>query len=213
MNYSKIKTTKIRLVTLLNDSNIYNQERKFKTDKLILNEEISFDDYFYFQSYSKGFCKKIFKIFVWIKCIDIDSDDFVDCVFNDKIGEILNYLKQYPDLIRFIKNPNEKINIFVLNINGLLLKYIENQTKDICVTAVKNDFYAMKYIDEHFKETCVNIKENEIDKNTFCKKLKYIEQNYDLKTFIEYINLKKINIKELKYCSLNYSTDSYIKGL
>lgn len=232
LNYGQGKMTKIRKVTLPDDARIYVdklvEKRKFKADKLILGEEILIKECFYHENINKLIClnessidfdnqydyvcENVYKFLRWYEGCNVY--DFINEIKNNKIENIFNCLKNNPEWIRYIRNPNEEICIFVVNINGLLLKYIKNQTKDICITAVQNDSYAIKYVKEEFKETCKDIKENALNcREMICNKLRFIEKNYDLEEFKNYINNKKINIKELNYFSINYSTEMYINRI
>jgi hypothetical protein len=240
LNYGKGEMVKMRRVTLEDESRVYIEKGKFKADKLILGEEILLKECFYFENIyklseennkssdieskdsatvnklSENQYNYIYKIvYKFLRLYEsIEIEDFLICVKNNEEENILNYLKNNLEWIRFIRNPNEKICNFVLNINGLLLRYIKNQTKDICLTAVKNDNYAIKYVNEEFKEICKYLKEDElIDIKILHNKLRFIEKNYSLGEFIKYIDAKKINIKEINYHSFNYCTNEYILNL
>lgn len=56
---------------------------------------------------------------------------------------------------------NNKLCIYVVRQNGLLLEYVENQTREICTEAVENNAYALEHVENQTLELCtIAVKKN-----------------------------------------------------
>lgn len=138
LEYNKNIMFYCRYVTLPDDAIIYEENKAFKADKLILSDrieigslEVWYDEIFCLKSIeNKLYALKYFQIQTPAICLSIIS--------------------KYPDYLKKVKIQSKDICQMAVGLNGLLLEFVKVQDYDICLIAIKQNAKAIKYINEHF---------------------------------------------------------------
>jgi hypothetical protein len=142
--YGKI----IRLIEIPNDARVYIEDRKYKADKIIINEKITT-------------IKKFYKKYINNKeiCLEVVKNNSL------AIKDIPESMKNYDICLEAVKNNGYALNYFLENIinkeiclkavknNGEALKSVPKKiiNKKMCFKAVKNEGAALEFVPENMK--------------------------------------------------------------
>ena len=132
-----------RSVSIPEDAEVYEEEDKWKADRLVLGER-----------------EEIGELGVW--------DDEKYCLEAVKEnGSALKYVKDQTEemcmkavrengyALQFVKNQTENVCMEAVRQNGYALEYVRDQTEAICMAAVKGNGYALEYVSDQTKEICM----------------------------------------------------------
>lgn len=78
-------------------------------------------------------------------------------------AELLHQIKQTPQLIQYIKNQEEWIQIVAVKIDGVFIKYIKQPTRRVQKIALKSNPSAIKYIKDPTYEMLEYVIDNSKD--------------------------------------------------
>lgn len=121
-------------IEIPNDSKVYIEEKKFKSNKIILKNKKNISDFF----------------------DGLDEKTIIQIIKNN--GLLLKYIKNQTNKIcleavknncyafEYVKNQTEEISLEAIKQNCFLLKYVKNQTKKICLEAIKQNDIVIHYI-------------------------------------------------------------------
>jgi len=132
--------TRLALIEIPDDAKVFAEASKFRTDKLIINEIIDFDDV---------------------------SDAFwINMIRNDKVGTVLKYVAyqteelcelavQYdPMALQYVVNQTENVCGIAVQKDGRALVHVVNQNTDICQLAVQENGSALQYVIDQTDDIC-----------------------------------------------------------
>ncbi len=133
-----------REVKILDDSIIFTEENKYKTDKLILKsrKEIYENDIFY-------------KIIVQKNGLELKN-------VSDQTDEICKIaVEQNGNALEYVKNQTDEICKIAVKKRGIALYYVKKQTEEICKLAVEQNGNALKWVKDQTDEICIKaVKQN-----------------------------------------------------
>jgi hypothetical protein len=119
---------------------------------------------------------------------------------NPTMNECMIALKQNPDALIYVKNPNEQIYMEAVKRKGLVLQYISNPSEKVCFTALNQNPLALQFIvnqtDEMIKFA---IKKSPFATTMIKKPSKEL-----------YYILIKENVNSYMYMDLAYTDDTFI---
>ena len=139
-------------VTVPDDAQVlFESSKKFKTDKLILLEEI--------QPTEDMYLKAVLKNGINIKFIN-EPTDVVSFAAVQQNGYAISYIKDQTEEIclaavqrdcyalQFVEMQTEKICLAAVQRHGYTLKYVKQQTEAICLAAVRENSEAIKFVEK-----------------------------------------------------------------
>ena len=166
--------TLLATIKIPNDARVCVKENKFKTDKIIIENIVSFfdvDDNFWLSisdeqkpcyyryterinalHYVKEKTHKTYKLLLWNYNFMYDER-----TSKLSIEEYYHSIVQQSGFgLQYIKNQTYEICKLAVQKNGQHLKYVEDQfkTEELCKLAVQNFGYALEYVNEQTYEIC-----------------------------------------------------------
>ena len=148
----------IREVRILNDSKVYIESGKFKTDKFALLKRKSIYD-------NEEYCKIIVKKNGWALEYVKNQTDEICKLAVQKYGLALSFVKkQTPEICKlavqktytalaFVEHQTDEICKLALEQTPYALYWIKNQTDEICKIAVEKDETILRYIKRNDSDT------------------------------------------------------------
>jgi len=149
----------IREVEILDDSLIFIEDKKYKTNKFILKQR---------QELTKN--NMVCKLAVQQNCLALkyvkNQTNEICKLAVQQCGYALPYVKnqtdeicilavqQYGYALPYVKNQTEEICKLAVQQNGCALQYVKNQTDEICKLAVQQNGYALPYVKNQTEEIC-----------------------------------------------------------
>ena len=147
------------LVTIPDDALVYEENTRWKANKIIINKRIHIEDYV--STLSHDIIMKLIQqngqILEYVK--EQTPELCIEAVKQD--GDALHYVKeQTPEIcmeavkqkgyvLKYVKEQTPEICMEAVKHKGLALQYVKKQTYDICMVAIKQDERALKYVNEH----------------------------------------------------------------
>ena len=135
LEYGDQKMCYMRLVSIPDDAWVYEEEDKWKADRLVLGER-----------------EEIGKLRVW------DDEKYCMEAVRQK-GSALKYVRDQTEEIcmaavkkdgyalKYVNNQTEEICLEAVKESGLALKYVRDRTEEICRVAMEEECYALQYGD------------------------------------------------------------------
>ena len=160
-NFLNIKH--IRYITIPDTAQVYVEPKKFKCDKIFLNEKISLKE---FEIKSKNLLDLILHNGMLLKFINKQTDELcINAVKQNGLAleyvgrqteEIcLQSVKQNYKSLKFVILQTDEICINAVKQNGLALEYVRRQTEEICLNAVKKDGFSLYFVNSQTEEICL----------------------------------------------------------
>ena len=153
LEYNDKICKKIRSVQIPDDSLVYIEDNKYKTDKFILGE-----------------AKEIYTDLNL--CLEaVKYNGLVLHHIKEQTLEIcLEAVKQNGYALQFVKEQTPEICMEAVKKNGIALQFVKEQTPEICIEAVKQNGYALQYVKEQTPEICMEAVKNNGICITICKR-------------------------------------------
>ena len=122
--------------------------------------------------------------------------------------ECMEAIKEYPHVLKYIKNQTLDMCLIAVRQNGLLLEYVKEQTFGICLEAVKQNGEALKFVKSQTPKLCMEAVEQtpyalEYVKNQtpeICKMA--VEKDENMILFVNDLSMIA-DRNEIKYISTN----------
>jgi len=134
--------TKIGIVEILDDSQVYIEDDKFKTDKFILKDTINLEDFFINQP--RTVCN-----------LATRQNGFILQYIIEQTEEICRLaIQQEGCAICYVIEQTEEICKLAVQQNGYALRFVTEQTEEICKLAVQQNGYALRFVTEQTEEIC-----------------------------------------------------------
>ena len=138
----------IRQVIILEDEDslVYVEEGKYKTNKFILNDRIriGYDE-------PDQLCE------MYDMCINLCSRPF-DAEYKENLHYLT--LKKYPYFFRDHNKRTEELCLEAINQDASNLQYVEIQTEEMCLEAVKRDAMSLLFVKEQTHNICLEAVKN-----------------------------------------------------
>ena len=161
----------IRRIGIIDDSQVFIDNKEYVTDKVMLGEKILIEDLKEWDD--KEFCEKAlksdFKNVKYIRNIELMSG-----------SKFLEFVKKDPYCIEHIKNQTEEMQLLAVNHSGYLLRHCANPSLNVIMIGIKKAPYSIKYltIDENMLYDLVKNDPsliehtNELPEGIYCEVLK-----------------------------------------
>jgi hypothetical protein len=133
--------TQIGVIALYDDSQVHVEPNKYKTDKFILEEIISVNDFF------EKFISPLEAVKQYGCALQLVRDQ------TDEI--CLEAVKQDGYALRFVKKQTDKIRLEAVKQDGWALRYVDGQTDEICLEAVKQHGWLLQFVINRTPEICL----------------------------------------------------------
>lgn len=88
------------------------------------------------------------------RIVIVSSIDIVSFIRKEVNAKPSVYLKQNPELLKYVENQTPKMCMEAVGRFGFVLCHVKDQTPELCLTAVKQNGYALKYIKNQTPELC-----------------------------------------------------------
>ena len=163
MDYSDYLMYYARLVSIPDDARVYEEEDKWKADRMILGER-----------------RKIEEVEIWSDekfCLEAVKQywELLKYVRNQTEVVCLEAVRQNACALQYVSNQTEKLCLSAVRQNGSVLEYVRNQTEAICMAAVKQDGSALEYVRDQTEEICREaLRQN-------CHAFKYVKNRVEKK--------------------------------
>lgn len=160
------KSAYIVRVQILDDSIVYIENNKFKTDKFQIDLStkcsISKFEYLTDDKFRKLAIEQNYLFLNYIRnqtpelCeLAVKNDPFALKHIRNQTFELCEFaVKKDPLVLKYIRNQTSELCEFAVKNNPLVLKFVRNQTPKICELAVENDPFALKYVHNQTPEIC-----------------------------------------------------------
>jgi len=138
---------KLAIIGIPDDALVYIEERKFKADRLIINEIIGFEDV------SDEFWKILAR----------DDGSVLKYIKNQTYDDCRSAIKQNAFWIKYVRDQTEDLCLLAVEKKGLALLYITNQTERVCIAAIQQNSSAFEYVinpTDSIREVFVNETKN-----------------------------------------------------
>jgi hypothetical protein len=154
----------IRRVVILDDSLVYIEEKKFKTNKFYLNKKISLVNFEYLHNYD--FCKlAVYKYSYVLQYIINQTDELCKLAIEKNpyvLRHIINQtdelcklaIEKNPYVLEYVKNQTNELCRMAIEKNPKILKYVKNQTDELCRLVIEINPYLLKYVNNQTDELC-----------------------------------------------------------
>lgn len=157
ISYGDKTMTFYRQVIIPDDSKVYIENGKFKTDKLFLNQRQNI------LNLNFNFIKHNPKLLKYIKhqteeiCIEAIRKNWrvFPYIKNKTDNVCLEAVKQNGAIIEYIENKTDEICYIAIKEFGYALKYATKQTNELCLMAVKQNGYALEHVMNQTEEICL----------------------------------------------------------
>ncbi len=142
-HYMNYKMKYYRTVTLLDDSPVYIEDKKFKTKKFILSDKKELSELWN----DNDFCLAAVKQ-------DCHALQYVE---EQTLELCLAAVQQDGYVLHIVKNQTPEICLAAVQQDGYAVQYVEEQTPEICLAAVQRIGCALQYVKPIFKtpEICL----------------------------------------------------------
>lgn len=129
---------KMTLITIPDDARVYIDEDKFKSDKIIIERILNFNEI------SDDFWINIFRK-------DPRALQFIKNQTEELCKEAV---KRYGMYLSYIDNPTEEVCRLAVKQDGLALQFVKKQTDEICALAVQQTGQALSYVKNQTEGIC-----------------------------------------------------------
>ncbi len=146
------------IVTVPDDAQVLIESReKFKTDKLILLNEIEQISYLCLEAVKRNpttlYYVKEQTLEICLKAVKRDPETL--CYVKEQTQEIcLEAVKRDAMALQHVKEQTREICLEAVRRFGPALQHVEEQTREICLEAVKEAGWALQYVKEQTPEIC-----------------------------------------------------------
>ena len=153
----------IRRVIILDDSLVYIEKNKFKTNKFILDNKVLINEFEYWND--NDFCKLSIEI----------NPNLLQYVTNQTDELCKMAIIKDPEMLYFVKNQTDELCKMAIDINSFVLQYVKNQTDELCKIAIEINPFVICFIKINYQtdELC----KMAIDINSFV--LQYVKNQTD----------------------------------
>ena len=135
--YWKDYGSKVALIEIPDDAQVYIELYNFKADRLIIKDIVDFvdmDDDF------------------WLDILPLENSAHVLEYVREQTNDICEFaVKQCGHNLEYVKKQTQLICELAVNQNGLALQYVKEQTSLICELAIKQDGLALQFVKEEYQ--------------------------------------------------------------
>ena len=152
-----------RVVSIPDDAQVYEEEDKWKADKLVLGERrtIAELEIWKDREYCMAAVKLNGNILEYVQtpevCLEAVKRNGIALGFvkNQTEALCLAAVKRESFALEYVKNQTEEICMEAVRQNGISLHYVKNQTEEICMEAVRQNGYALQSVRNQTGEICM----------------------------------------------------------
>ena len=130
-----------RLVSIPDDAWVYEEEDKWKADRLVLGERQTIGELEIWKD--REYC---------LRAVGLKSN-ILDYVQTEAL--CLAAVKQNGMALRYVRDQTEEICMEAVKENGYALVYVGDQTEEMCMEAVKQNGVALQYVRDQTKKICM----------------------------------------------------------
>ena len=141
--YGDNRMVYVRLVSIPDDAQVYEEEDKWKADRLVLGER-----------------EEIGKLTVWDDveyCMAAvrQNSHALEYVHNQTEKICLEAVRRNGSAVGYVKDQTEEICMAAVKRDCHALIHVKNQTEEICLAAVKQNGYVLQYVRNQREEICL----------------------------------------------------------